>query len=855
MMDGRSPVADHVARAAALGYPALALTDHGTMAGAAELYTECRKAGIIPMPGIEAYAAYGQKTRRTFHVGMVAVTQQGYLNLVQINNAMNEDYYYKPLLDLTRIADFDTDGIVMTSGCFFGLGLSAHRAAPEAALNVLSVLGQYFDLYLEAQCHGIVEQGHDDVEDQYTVLEWSRTLGLPMVLGQDCHYVWKDDRALHDTMKRLGSWSDDPDDAQFPGEYGYHMLDEATARMHFEPDVWEAGTAGLAEILGKADMSIPPLDRFDPILVRSDDEDARIRALCTARVEASVPPWDGRYTERMEDELAVIAEFGFTGYMLLVHDIVEHLRSRGIRFAIRGSASGSLVCHLLGITELDPIEWGLGFDRFLSRNRAKLPDIDIDVDSSRRDEVVAHLRTNYVVTSICNYGELGVAAWDGDYKGSAVVKWKQAQRKKNGTTVPDEHVYNELRQMCAEGSVLVTRGTHASGLVVAPDYKSMRWMPLARVGSSKSSDRFVTAFDMASTEAMGYVKVDILGLKALHAVAVACGQIGDGFVFEQIPLDDSNVYAMLGAGYVDGVFQLEGWAARKGIQRMQPREIGDVIAAMALFRPAAMDSGATESWLRRRRRAMEGAAKDWSGKWHPDIEDQIGSTYGVLLYQEQVIDILKSLGFGPDALGRALKAVKASNSNVAAAQQSIAELNKEVKRLAKIRGWSSTDVGWLATAFEAYANYGFNRAHATSYGILAYRTAWLSYHYPGQFWQGMITAHASDDEKVAEYTEQLAGRRFVRMPVDVNTCGTAIRVDIEKRRVYPALTSIKGIGSATAGIIARHQPYESLSDLAVRLGPYSGVSGTSALAAGTPPGECPGVIGILGKSRALRSLD
>ena len=864
-MDGRGTVAQHVARAKELGYKAMALTDHGTMAGVAELYRECRKNGIEPLPGIEAYAAYRPKSRTTFHLGLVALTPQGYLNLVAINNQMMKDFYYKPILDLSRLDGLDTEGVALTTGCFFGLALSAHRADPEASLNVIATLAEYFDVYVEAQVHGISDDDHNDIEDQLTVLQWSKDLGLPLVLGQDCHYVYPQERQLHDTMKRLGSWSDDPDSAIFPGSYGYSMIDSATARKQFEPEVWAAGMEGMGRILSKASVVIPPLDKFDPIIINRHDEDEVIksRVFGSSRMPDAVDDEYATYANRITEELGVIEQFGFTGYMLLVADITAYLREQRIAYNIRGSASGSLVCYLLGISNIDPIEWahalpGLGFDRFLSRNRAKLPDIDIDVDSSKRDKVIEHLRRTYVVTSICNYGELGIVEYDGIFKGSALQKWKQSQRKGGHSEVPDRYVFEELRLMCYNGAVISTRGKHASGLVVAPDYTAMKWMPMAVVGSAKDpKDRMLTAFDMDSTEAMGYIKVDILGLKALCAVDIALQEIaktGRVMTLDDIPLDDENVYAVLGDGMTEGVFQLEGLSAKYGMKRMRPKNIWDIIASMALFRPAALDSGATTRYLKRLH-ASRTANKpaDPTKGFHPDIADVIRPTYGELIYQEQVIEILKALQFGPDELSDALKIVKASNNKVANAVRMAAELMKDVEARAKARGWSKTDIDWMATAFDAYANYGFNLAHAMSYGLLAYQTAWLIYHYPGEFWQGMITAHGADDEKVREYTNQLGKRRFTKMAVDVNLSGLEIRVDKQRRMIFPSLTSLHGIGEKVAAEIAAKAPYEDLHDLTVKLA-GTRVSGIAQLADGVPPAECKGVVGILHKEGALRSL-
>jgi DNA polymerase III subunit alpha len=852
-LDGAGRVIDHVARAAQLGYPALALTDHGTMAGTVELYRECRERKIKPLPGIEVYAAYGPKQRKVFHAGLVATSERGYINLVAINNHMMQSFYYKPILDLTKINRMNTTDVIFTSGCFFGVALSANRVDPSIPLNVLSTIAEYFDVYLEAQSHGIHTEDHNDDEDQLTVLSWAKELGLPMVLGQDSHYVMEHERNEHDDMKKIGSWSDDPDAAIFPGDHAYCLISHEQAQQRFHPAVFEAGMAGLDAIAEKADVRIPPLDEFNPIILTHPSDDQRI-----AKVFDHPCAQDEVYRDRLGAELSIIHEFNFTGYMLLVADIVHYLRSHDITYNIRGSAVGSLVCYALGISHLDPIWWSnhlgqnLTFDRFLSRNRAKLPDIDIDVDSERRAEVIEWLRGNYVVTSIGTSLELGVWVGDVEAKGSAVVKWKQYQRKIGKSEVVDEHTREMLQRMTAGGRVISGKSTHASGLVVAPDRESMKWMPLAVIGSKAGNDRFVTALDMDSVEAMGYIKVDLLGVSVLHAVGLCLKSTG--MTLDQIPLDDRDVYAILGEGLTTGMFQLSGWTTRNGMKRMKPQNIGDIIAAMALFRPATMDSGATDRYLKRLQAKRRGSKPTYLEGLHPDIVKIIASTYGELLYQEQVIDALKSLGFTADELGKALKAIKASNASVGRAAEAIAKLKSSVSGRAKDRGWRSKDISWLESAFEAYANYGFNLAHATSYGLLAYRTAWLQYHYPGQFWQGMIAAHSKDAEKVIEYTNELAARNFVRMPQDVNTSGESMRVDIDRKRIYPSLSAIKGIGPEIAKAISSRAPFDSMSDFANRM-VGTRVSGVSDLASGVAPEECSGAVRLLARAGAFRSLD
>jgi DNA polymerase III alpha subunit len=371
-----------------------------------------------------------------------------------------------------------------------------------------------------------------------------------------------------------------------------------------------------------------------------------------------------------------------------------------------------------------------------------------------------------------------------------------------------------------------------------------------RIGSEKSM-HYVTAYDKNDVEALGFIKGDFLGLRNLTAVRIACELIEPGCnpieFLERIPLTDAATYKRIAAGKTAGTFQLSGYSAMEGVRRMKPTKIGDVIAAMALFRPAAQSSGTTAEYLARRKKVS--AIPDM----HDDLVQETKNTYGLLLYQEQVIGVLRRLRMDMPELNKLLKAVKASNEYVAGAKQAIADALPRIRSLAEKRGWLDSDIAILADAISGYADYGFNEAHAVAYGLLAYRTCWLAEHHPYEWWTGMLTAYAN--HKLEPMHVRSARAEQVRIvPAHVNRSGVTYRLDKHANAIRKGLLSIRGVGETAAQELAEHAPYKTLVDLGQRVTPRR-VSGAKALALKTPPHECGGRIADLYEADALVGLE
>lgn len=663
--------------------------------------------------------------------------------------------------------------------------------------------------------------------------------------SKNCH---QDEKPVHETMKRLVSFGPDADDAVFPGD-GFHLGDSEWFATHHHKVRYDCGADGLEDLLSAHTLEIPELDNYKyniPFTV--EDPDAELGRLCVT--EYGERNLSDRYLERLEDELQIVRDTGMAGYLLLVAQVTDWCRANRVFYQARGSASGSILCWLLGITQVDPLKHKLRFERFISRDRTKPPDIDLDVEFKRRQELIEWLESRFSVHQIGTWLQLSLHGDDDSSKGSIRVKYYAKARGAGNPIhewkdVPPE----DKKELYALGdsSAYSAYGVHPAGLVVTTnDAQFNKLVPMMKVASSKT---YVTQYGMNDVEALGLVKLDILGLKTLSILHQCMDNLGrdvfDGL--DWIPNADPAVYRMIAKGDTDGVFQLEGWAAKTGCMSLKPTKLGDVIASMALFRPATMQSGATESYIRRKHKQERIPTR------HALIDSHTKETYGIMLYQEQVIAILRDLGMDPDNLTKFLKAVKASNSSVGDASGVIAGYESRLKSLADSHGMSEADWKWLWTAIEGFAAYGFNKAHATAYGLTAYRCAYLAHHHPVQFFAAVLAIHAGT-EKEKQYVKAARYKGLsIRRP-DVNKSGVTYAVDPRGKAIRKGLVAIKGLGVKSAELIVDKRPeggYTSIEDMCRTVG--SRVSGAKAF---IETGSTDvGVIGKLKEEKAFVSLD
>ena len=851
-----------VERAAQLDYPALGLTDHGTVSGVIQLYKGCRKVGIEPLPGIELYVVPDTEyaTRKSnMHMTLAAYSEAGYRNLMHIATLSARRYWYKPQIDFADFAamaqDGATGGLVVGTGCYSGvLPQTLMRRGHKAAVQVAQTLAGWFPkVYVELQNHGIIDYGNDldwtDDELVEGLYEVANAAGLPMILGRDSHYVYPQERELHEAFKRLITWSEDPDEAVFSGD-GYHMTDLAGMRPYFEPKYLAAGMAGLSELAASAYLRLPELETFSlkiPDVSLTGDPQKELEEKVFAAFNSKPFADDLAYLDQLKAELDVIRHGEIAPYILLALLVVEFMTKNKISFSVRGSATGSLTLYVLGVTPLDPIAFKLRFDRFLSHNRIKSPDVDFDVEHTRRDEVVTFISTHWAVRSIGSHMKYSLFEdeQNEDSKGSLRVKYfsiakKNGQPKLAWSEVPK--ATKDVLYKLGDMRLISGHGTHAAGYIVAPSEESVAQLPLAYIASSK---KLVTAYGKKDVETLGFLKLDLLGSRTQTAIKVM--EELSGTSFEDIPNNDKATLRTMGSGRTIAIFQMEGHTTSSGCKRMKPKNLEEVIAAMALFRPAAMGSGATGDYLARR------AGKDKAPVRHKDIMESTKDTHGVLLFQESVMDVMEKLGMTGAQLEAMLDAVKASNEYSEGAAKVIEDNLPLIASLGKDRGWSQGDIDWLRDGLAAYADYSFNRAHAAAYGVTAYRTAYFRTHYPDYFWTAQLIAY-QDDKKVGGYTME-ARRDGVRvLAPHVNYSLDTYSYDRGRKAIRRGLLAVKGVGPVAARELAAKAPYKSLVDLGERV--IAGrVSGARWLPLGRSPEEAGGIIAALDDAGALSGLE
>jgi DNA polymerase III subunit alpha len=858
--DALPTVKQIVERAKELRYPALGLTDHGNIAGTVQLYTECQKAGIKPLPGSELYIVLDRndpKAKR-YHVCVVAFTEEGYRNLIRLSTKSHENFHYKPILDFADLAELSgkgqLKGLAITTGCFFGLVVQTLiQDGYQAAKSIVATYASWFEVcYVELQRHDIDQEPMNEAEIANHLTNIAFDLGLHCILTQDSHYTHPEHREDHETMKKLVTWSDNPDEATFPGD-GFHMADDEWMREHHPLD-YEAGLAGLDDLLSRHTLTIPELDEYHYMVPsKSLDPKGDLYERCIQSLEAKdlvqLP-----YLERLDHEMDILAHAGMEAYLLLVAEVTDYCTEKAIFFQARGSASGSLICWLLGITAVDPLKWGLLMERFLSKDRTKPPDVDLDIESTRRQELIDYLSAKYSVAQIGTWSEMKLKA-DDDEKGSLVVKMMSTRRKQGLSTDPEDIPQEQWKalQRLADFRAYAGSGVHAAGLLMTSTKDQLNSLvPMMWIASSK---KLVSQYDMKDVEKLGLVKLDVLGLHTMTILRKAVENLqrepADGL--DWIPLNDRHTFSSIARGDTAGVFQLEGYTAKRGCKELKPNKIDDVIAAMALYRPATMGSGATDAFVARKHRLQETPVR------HDIIARHTNLTYGILLYQEQVIAVLRDLGMQADDLTAFLKAVKASNGDIGNASGVIADMLVGIEKMCYEQGMAEADVDWLNEALTAYSQYGFNQAHSVVYGLTAYRCAYLATNYPVEFYAALLNVAADDEKKEKMYLQVVRQHKVRVAKPDINISGYSYSMDAKQGAIRKGLLSIKGVGPKAVTEIVAHQPYSSLDDLLDKVNPRI-VTGAGPLkkalkqGAEDPFAEVPGVLGKLIEGRVLDSI-
>jgi DNA polymerase-3 subunit alpha len=849
LLDGAIRIPDLVSSVARLGMDSLALTDHGNLFAAVSFYEEARAAGIRPILGFEAYLAFGPRQARErppsapahySHLVLLARNRNGYRNLIKLSSiGYLEGYYRRPRIDKDVLAAH-AEGIVCLAACLSGeVALWLRQGSYEAARRAAEWFARTFGpdgFWLEVQDHGIpdeklVREGMFRLADE---------LGLPVVATNDAHYLQRADHEAHDCLLAIGTGKelDDPNRFRFYGQESYLKSErEMAALFPDRPDVL-ANTQRVAQLCEFDFEKRYYLPEFPRPESYASDNDLLVELATAGAKRRYGDPLPRAVEERLAYELGVITTTGYAGYFLIVQDFIRAARERGIPVGPgRGSAAGSLVAYALGITGVDPLRFDLLFERFLNPERISMPDIDVDFCFERRGEVIDYVRERYgwdSVGQIITFGTLKARAAVRDI--ARVLRVSPAEVDRLAKLIPSGPGYQlslsqavdrvaELKQLTRESETIKRlvdlaqrieglarhASVHAAGVVIAPgplmEYVPVCTPPQRNGGAGESgSDSIITQFDMVGLEKVGMLKMDFLGLKtltvihdALHAIRERHGVSVD---LETLDLEDPPVYELLRNGRTAGIFQFESPLGTDMLRQLRADRFDDLVATNALVRPGPLDSGMHLAYIRRKR------GEEKVRYPHPALREALEPTYGVILYQEQVMRIANLLaGFTlaeADVLRRAM-----GKKDKELLQR---ELGGFVTRAVQ-QGHERGVIEDIAAQIETFGRYGFPKAHSVAYSILSFQTAWLKAHYPAEFMAALLSSEIGDTDKVVAYINEARELGIEVLPPSVNESGWKFTVTGDDQIRF-GLGAVRNVGrGAIESIIAAREAGGSYQDL------------------------------------------
>ena len=840
LLDGSNKIKEYVARVKELGMDSAAITDHGVMYGVIDFYRAAREAGINPILGCEVYVAPGSRFDREvgsgddryYHLVLLAENNQGYSNLMKIvSKAFVEGFYYKPRVDLELLEKYH-DGIIALSACLAGevaryLARGMYEDAKIVALRYQDIFGKG-NFFLELQDHGIPEQ--QTVNQQ--LLRMHRETGIDLVATNDVHYTMAEDAEPHDVLLCLQTQKKLSDENRMRYEGGQYYVKSPEEMARLFPYALEAleNTHKIAERCHvEIEFGVTKLPKYDvPDGLTSWEY---LNKLCYEGLEQRYHPVTEELKKRLDYELSTIKNMGYVDYFLIVWDFIKYARDNDIMVGPgRGSAAGSLVAYTLGITQLDPIRYDLLFERFLNPERVSMPDIDVDFCFERRQEVIDYVRRKYgddCVVQIVTFGTLAARGVIRDV--GRVLDMPYAQVDTIAKMIPQElnitidkalGMNPELRKAYEEQDDIhrlidlakrlegLPRHTsmHAAGVVISQKDVS-EYVPLSRAQDGS----IVTQFTMTTLEELGLLKMDFLGLRTLTVIqnAVKMVEKSTGMLLDMQKIDynDKKVLDSLGTGRTDGVFQLESAGMKSFMKELKPQSLEDVIAGISLYRPGPMDF--IPQYIRGKNRP------DTIRYDCPQMEPILKPTYGCIVYQEQVMQIVRELaGYTlgrSDLVRRAMSKKKASV--MAKERQNFVYGNVEEGVPGCIANGISEEIAnKIYDEMTDFAKYAFNKSHAAAYAVVSYQTAYLKYYYPVEFMAALMTSVVEMPNKVAEYISVCRQMGIRILPPDINHGFYGFSVD--NGAIRYALSAIKSIGRPVIEGIVRereeHGEYTSL---------------------------------------------
>ncbi|MEI6280594.1 MAG: DNA polymerase III subunit alpha [bacterium] len=857
LLDGLSKLEDLVDLAKKHGMSAVAITDHGNMYGAIEFYKTAKKAGIKPIIGVEAYMTAGSRltksaeatgTKRYYHLTLLAKNLEGYKNLIKLVTIANlEGYYYKPRMD-KEILEKYSSGVIALSGCLGGeLSQSIVREdlnkAEELIVEYQNIFGKE-NYFIEIQCHPSVE---NDKKVRDTLIALARKHNIPIVATQDSHYPCTDDHEAHHTLLQINTQGDNKESSKFEfSDDDFSFMSTKQALEVFK-DIPEA-VYNTKKIADMCDLEIE-LGRWvfpDFKIEVGKTYDEKLRELAYAGLKTLNIKETPETLERVEYELEIICKKGYSPYFLVVGDLLRYAKENGILSAIRGSVAGSMTTYLLGITNINPIEYKLPFERFLNPFRPSPPDIDMDYADNRRDEMIEYAKSKYGEDKVAQIGTFGTMMARGavrdvarslgyeyaigdrlskmipmgsqgmpmtiDHAMEIVPELKDAYKKEKDT----KKIIDLAKKL--EGCVRHI-SVHAAGVVIAPhplsEYTPIQYDP--------KGGKIITQYDMYSIEEAGLLKFDFLGIRNLAILGDAISLVKKFYKIDIdiscIPLDDKKTFALLASGQTEGLFQLNGSGMTRYLKELKPTSIHDINAMVALYRPGPMES--IPEYIKRKHNPRLVKYLD------PRMKKFLGESYGLIVYQDDLLFCAIDLaGYNWEEADKFRKAVGKKIPAEMAAQR-----DKFTKGII-VNGQTPEFAEKLWKLFEPFQAYGFNKAHAASYGKVAYQTAYMKAHYPVEYMTAILTAESGDVEKISEIIEECKKMKIPVMPPHINesfggfTClsernGLDVNLENKSEKIRFGFYTIKNLGTDISDVIIAERKkggkFKSISDFLDRI--------------------------------------
>ena len=867
VLDGLTKIHDLVDKVKELGMEAAAVTDHGTMSGILDYYKTAKKAGIKPIIGIETYVATRSrfdrdpgKDKQRFHLTVLAMNNTGFHNLMKLSTRANlEGMYYKPRIDHELLEELN-EGLIVLSGCASGeIGVALKEDDYDRARDIAkwykSIFGDRY--YLELQDHGHPKSNtHWDVQAKINegLIKLSKELGIEMVVTCDGHYLTHEYQDAHEILLCVGTGSYLSDEKRMSlKDFELHLTDPRDIIDHWGEEFPEV-IRNTKKIADRCDVEIelgrilipkyplPDGENEHSYLLRLTYQGLLQRYNGASKEEAEkldpdeiIPKLSDEVRERAEMELGVMGNMGYEGYFLIVQDFINWGKSQGIVFGPgRGSAAGSIVAYALNITDLDPLKYGLLFERFLNPDRISMPDIDVDIQDTRRDEVIEYCAKKYGedhVSNIATFGKMFGRMAVRDVARVLEVPYAESDRlaklvppPNQGRHIPlsvsikeDADLRNEYENnptakevldyaIQLEGTIR-SHGVHACGVVIAPD-TLVNYIPLEMAQKGVVA----TQFPMGEVEELGLLKMDFLGLSNLTIINNAMRIIRKAYKKEinlsELPLDDKKTYELFQRGDTTGVFQLESAGMKRYLRGLKPTTFEDIIAMVALYRPGPMQF--IDSFIRRKHGEEE------ITYLHSGMKNSLKNTYGILVYQEQFMQISKEwCGFTGGQADTLRKAVGKKKIDL------MKKVKPEfVEGAIKVGGATKEIAETFWTQLEEFANYCFNKSHAACYGLIAYWTAYLKAHYPDAFMAALMTSDHDDTDRLAIEITECKHMGISVLSPDVNESFVEFAVVPNENKIRFGMSAVKGVGVGAVEEVLRARedgPFTSVEDFARRV--------------------------------------